>query len=147
VLAAVQEQVAIQCLTTKAPYKVRAWYQGDLHSSLTVTRERHMRERWKQAGLILLSALSVWFAFVASFVLLSSYPQYLMMYPPEFEGQLDVAIVCLAIYPAAVKWIERRVPTELSLWHALPGLAPGAGRHCTAFTRHGDSLACRRLSA
>ncbi len=84
-----------------------------------------MRERWKQAGLTLLTALAVWLAFVAGIFLLSSYPQYLMVNPSESEAHLDLAIVCLAIYLAAVKWIERRVPMELSPRHALPGLAPG----------------------
>jgi membrane protease YdiL (CAAX protease family) len=85
-----------------------------------------MRERWKQAGLILLSALAVWFAFIAGFLLLCRYPQYLMVNPSNLEAQLDLAIVCLAIYLAAARWIERRVPSELSLRHALPGLAQGA---------------------
>ena len=86
-----------------------------------------MRERWKQAGLLLLSVLAVWLVFYTGLYLLKyHYPAILAPYRSEAEGQLDVAVICLLAYLAAAKWIERRTPTELSPRHALSGLAAGA---------------------
>lgn len=84
-----------------------------------------MQTRWKQAGLIALSTLAVGLAVVASLLLLRNYPNSLMANPSQFEGQLDLAAVSLLSYLAAVRWIERRVPTEFSLRHALRVLAAG----------------------
>ena len=84
-----------------------------------------MGKAWKEAVLILLSNAAVWGAFVASFALLNTFPTLLMPHPGDFEGQIELAIVCLIAYLAAVRGIERRAPTELSARHALPGLAIG----------------------
>ena len=83
-----------------------------------------MREKWKEAGSILLTVLAVLFAFYASRHLLQNYPK-LLIYPSETVGQLEFAVVCLAAYLGAAKWIERRIPTEFSLNHALPDLFTG----------------------
>jgi uncharacterized protein len=84
-----------------------------------------MRERWKQAFWILVSAAVVLSVAFASLVLLNTYPNLLMLHPGDFEGQVELAIVCVAIYLAAVRWIERRPATELSPHHALQSLAAG----------------------
>ena len=86
-----------------------------------------MRERWKQAFWMLVSAATVLSVAFASLVLLNTYPDLLMMHPGDFEGQVELAIVCVAIYLAAVRWIERRPATELSPHHALRALAAGSG--------------------
>ncbi|HEY1851132.1 MAG TPA: CPBP family intramembrane glutamic endopeptidase [Candidatus Binataceae bacterium] len=57
----------------------------------------------------------------SSLRLLNAYPQSLMFHPGDFEGQIDLAIVTLVAYLAAVTWIERRAPAELR-----PHDAPGA---------------------
>ena len=84
-----------------------------------------MRERWKQAFWILVSAAVVLSVAFASLVLLNTYPNLLMLHPGDFEGQVELAIVCVAIYLAVVRWIERRPATELSPHHALQALAAG----------------------
>jgi membrane protease YdiL (CAAX protease family) len=79
-----------------------------------------MRERWKQAGLILLSLVAV----VAA---MAAYP-FLMTATANQSfhvGHIGLAIVCLVAYLAAARLIERRAPTELSLRHALPALGAG----------------------
>ncbi len=107
-----------------------------------------MRTRWKQAGLIALSTLAVGLAVVAGLLLLRNYPSSLMVNPSQFEGQLDLAAVSLLAYLVAVKWIERRVPTEFSLQHALRVLAAGTLAGIALLcARDGDSLGGRHLSA
>ena len=80
-----------------------------------------MRARWKQAGLILLSACTVAIAFAAYLKLLG-----VIGNRSAFLGYAGMGIICLAAYLAAVRWIERRVPTELSPRHALPAFAAGS---------------------
>src|SRR5262249_53131970 len=103
---------------SSAPRRVRCWWPP-------AWRFRDMRGRWQQAGLALLTALVVWLASVGTLFLLRTYPELLMWSPSELEGTLDLAIVCLAAYLAAVRWIERRAPSELSLRESLQVLAAG----------------------
>jgi hypothetical protein len=78
-----------------------------------------MRKRWKQAGLILLIFLALVLADAAGALLLRKSSL------PPFAVLVALAIVSIAIYLAAVKWIERRVVAEFSLRHALPELGGG----------------------
>jgi hypothetical protein len=84
-----------------------------------------MSERWKQAGLILLSTIAVWGALIGGFVLLRRYPTVLMPHPGKIGEYIELAILCVAAYVAAVRWIERRAPTELSLRPAPRELVGG----------------------
>lgn len=78
-----------------------------------------MRERWKQAGLILPVLLALVLADAAGVLLFRKSGL------PPLALALGMAIVFIALYLAAVKWIERRVATEFSLRHALPELGGG----------------------
>src|SRR5665213_3097079 len=80
-------------------------------------QEMRVTQRWKAAASIVPGLVAVAIAFVVVSLLLSNFGEAV-----QLPG---VAIVCLAGYLAAVKWIERREPTELSLHHALPVLAAG----------------------
>lgn len=79
-----------------------------------------MRERWKQAGLVLLSVLAVWLAYIA----------YMVRAPNFFSGLITAYIglgaLLLVFYLAAVKWIERRRAAELSLTAVGRELGAGA---------------------
>lgn len=76
-----------------------------------------MKQRWKEAGLIFPGFVAVVIAFVIVALLLRNLGGAVQL--------IGVAIICLTAYLAAVKWIERRAQTELSLHHALPVLAAG----------------------
>lgn len=78
-----------------------------------------MRERWKQAGLILLVFLALVLADAAAALLLRKSSL------PPFAVLVALAIASIAMYLAAVKRIERRVATEFSLRHALPEVGGG----------------------
>lgn len=79
-----------------------------------------MRDRWKQAGLILLSAVAVGLAITAAayFVSHSSNRSLVVAY-----GM--VATVSILAYLAATRWIERRPQSDFSLGHAVPVLIAG----------------------
>ncbi len=79
-----------------------------------------MRKRLKQAGLTFLSLLAVVIAFAGYAYLIAQSGN-----RSAFVGYVGLAIVCLVTYLAAARWIERRVPTEFSLHHALPALGAG----------------------
>lgn len=80
-----------------------------------------MRERWKQAGLVLLSTLVVWLAFEA-YKWLADH----VLAVSDIKVFVDeAAVVYFATYLAAVRWIERRIPTEFSVHGALPVLGAG----------------------
>jgi membrane protease YdiL (CAAX protease family) len=78
-----------------------------------------MRKRWKEAGLGLLTLLAV----VLVIALLQGT---LHRYIPT-GGAAVLALACLGTYVAGVKWIERRVPTELATRRALPEMMGGLG--------------------
>jgi len=82
-----------------------------------------MVERWKQAGLILLGALAIWSAsqvyLVVSKELVKSITNFIELY-------IGLGVLCLVLYLAAVKFIERRWPAELSLAGASRELGAGA---------------------
>lgn len=70
--------------------------------------ETDLRKRWIQAGLILLNLVPVVLVTVGALFLLRHY------HYSEAVSYLGSTAVCVATYLAAVKWIERRVPAELS---------------------------------
>jgi membrane protease YdiL (CAAX protease family) len=76
-----------------------------------------MKQRWKEAGLIALALVAVGLAFVGVSLVTGN--------SSESVQLIVLGLVCLVAYLAAVRWIERRVPRELSLHHALPVLAAG----------------------
>jgi membrane protease YdiL (CAAX protease family) len=84
-----------------------------------------MRQDWRQAGAIFLSTGTVWVIEIASPWLLSTYPTYLMIRSGDVEGEIELAILCLIAYLAAVRWIERRVAVELSPRRAPSSLTAG----------------------
>lgn len=94
-----------------------------------------MRERWKQAGLVFLSLLAV-FAMMAGYTTLVA--PIISRFVSEghllYAGHIGLAAVCLAAYLAATRLIERRIPTELSLSHALPALGAGMLIGCAQFS-------------
>lgn len=79
-----------------------------------------MRERWKQAGLTCLTLLAVAIAVAAYMFVLSQAGN-----QSAFIGHVGLAIVSFVAYLAAVKWIERRAPAELSFRSALPAFGVG----------------------
>ena len=81
--------------------------------------EPTVRERWKQAGLIVPALLALVLAQIAVMLLFrtSSLPQLALL--------VGNAIVVIVIYLAAVTWIERRAAAEFSLRRALPELGGG----------------------
>ncbi len=76
-----------------------------------------MRKTWKEAGLALLSLLVVAGGIVGVQLLLQKHLR--------AGGPAVVAVLCLAAYLAAQKWIERRTPVELAIHRALPEVAAG----------------------
>lgn len=74
--------------------------------------------RWKQAALILPSLLAVVLTIAAAIFLLKRGF-------PVFPVQAGAAIICLIVYFAGGKWIERRSTTGASLRVALAVLAAG----------------------
>jgi membrane protease YdiL (CAAX protease family) len=85
-----------------------------------------LRQTWKEVGLGLLNLLAVVAVVVATQPLLQKYLR--------AAGAAVLAMLCLATYLAASKWIERRTPTELAIGHALPevaiGMLSGLGLFC-----------------
>jgi membrane protease YdiL (CAAX protease family) len=79
-----------------------------------------MRTRWKQAGLILLGLLAL---VIARFGW--SYFAFEMGNRSPFLDFVPAALIMLAVYVAATRWIEQRPATELSPRRALPVLAAG----------------------
>jgi uncharacterized protein len=76
-----------------------------------------LRKTWKEVGLGLLNLLAVVVVLVGIQPLLRKYL--------GAAGAAVLAVLCLATYVAASKWIERRMPTELAIHRALPELATG----------------------
>ena len=76
-----------------------------------------MRKTWKEVGLGLLNLLAVVVVLVGIQPLLHKYL--------GAAGAAVLAVLCLATYVAASKWIERRAPAELAIHRALPELATG----------------------
>jgi CAAX protease family protein len=79
--------------------------------------EKTLRKTWKEVGLGLLNLLAVVAVVVVTQPLLQKYLR--------AAGAAVLAMLCLATYSAASKWIERRTPTELAIDRALPELAIG----------------------
>jgi CAAX protease family protein len=79
-----------------------------------------LRKTWKEAGLGLLNLLLVVAVIVASQLWLQKHFR-----SAGPTGAALIAVLCLGVYIAGSKWIERRTPTELSLRHALPELGAG----------------------
>jgi membrane protease YdiL (CAAX protease family) len=88
-----------------------------------------LRDRWKQAGLILLSGLAVFVALNVCGVLLSEAGIRAL-----FASYIIGAAACFAAYLAAVRWIERRAPTEFSPARALPAVAWGVAGGIALFS-------------
>jgi|SRR6185437_7344679 len=99
-----------------------------------------MRDVWKQAGLILLHTIVIWGAMLGSLRLLNGYPQSLMFYPGDFEGQIDLAIVTLVAYLAVVTWIERRAGGTPSARCAGRLRRRRSDGYCPYVARHRHSL-------
>jgi uncharacterized protein len=76
-----------------------------------------LRNTWKEKGLGLLNLLVVVVVLVGIQPLLRKYL--------GAAGAAVLAVLCLATYVAASRWIERRVPTELAIHRVLPELATG----------------------
>ena len=92
-------------------------------ADLTDVTWRRPCARWKQAGLILLSMLAVWPASQVYMVLSNEVVKSLTDFIEQYIG-LDA--LCLVLYLAAVKCIERRRPAELSLAGVSRELGAGA---------------------
>ena len=82
-----------------------------------------MREKWKQAGLILLSVSAIW---LADFAYMQLMRGTVTSFPGLVAAFVGFAALCLVLYLAAVKWIERRRAAELSLAGAGRELGAGA---------------------
>jgi uncharacterized protein len=76
-----------------------------------------LRQTWKEVGLGLLNLLVVIAVIVGIQPLLHKYL--------GASGAAVVAVLCLATYVAASKWIERRVPAELAIGRLLPEFSAG----------------------
>lgn len=76
-----------------------------------------MRKTWKEVGLGLLNLLAVVAVVVVTQPLLHKYL--------GAAGAAVLAVLCLATYLTASRWIERRAPTELAIHRVLPELATG----------------------
>ena len=76
-----------------------------------------MRKTWKEVGLGFLNLLAVAGVIAVAQPLLQRYS--------GAAGAGVLAVLCLGVYVAASKWIERRTPTELSIQHAPVELAAG----------------------
>ena len=77
-----------------------------------------MRKPWKEAGLGLLNLVAVIVVIVAAQPLLRKFL-------PDAVGAATLALLILATYIAASKWIERRRPSELEARRLLPEIAGG----------------------
>lgn len=77
-----------------------------------------MRKPWKEAGLALLNLVAVIVVIVAAQPLLHKFL-------PDAVGAATLALLVLATYIAASKWIERRRPSELEARRLLPEIAGG----------------------
>ena len=77
-----------------------------------------MHNPWKEAGLGLLNLVAI------VLVIVVAQPVF-RKYLPDAAGAALMAVLVLATYIAASKWIERRSPTELDVRHLLPGAAAG----------------------
>lgn len=77
-----------------------------------------MRKSWKEAGLGMLNLLAIILAIVAA-------QPVLRKHVPDMAGEALLALLVLATYVAASKWIERRTPSELSARRLLPEAATG----------------------
>jgi len=90
---------------------------GNIHATF---RENDVRERWKQAGLALLSLLAYVVVFGGSiFVLLRMHNN------SAIAAYGGLALLSVIVYVAAARWIERRPVAELALAPALPELFGG----------------------
>jgi membrane protease YdiL (CAAX protease family) len=70
-----------------------------------------MKKRWKEAGLIFVTTLAVWFTdllFYPYFLKITHIPQ------GSFLSYVVFLILPIGVYLASVKWIERRNPNEFS---------------------------------
>jgi membrane protease YdiL (CAAX protease family) len=76
-----------------------------------------LRKTWKEVGLGFLNLLALAGVIAAAQPLLQKYS--------GAAGAGVLAVLCLGVYVAASKWIERRVPTELSVQRAPVELAAG----------------------
>ena len=76
-----------------------------------------MRKTWKEVGLGFLNLLAVAGVIAVAQPLLQRYS--------GAAGAGVLAVLCLGVYVAASKWIERRTPTELSIRQAPMELAAG----------------------
>lgn len=77
-----------------------------------------MRESWKEVGLGLLNLA------VIVLMVVTGQPMF-RKYLPNGVGRALLALLVLAAYVAASKWIERRTPSELAVSRLLPEVAAG----------------------
>lgn len=77
-----------------------------------------MRKPWKEAGLALLNLVAVVLVIVVAQPLLRKFL-------PDAVGAATLALLVLATYIAASKWIEHRTPSELEVRRLLPETAGG----------------------
>jgi membrane protease YdiL (CAAX protease family) len=85
-----------------------------------------LRKTWKEVGLGLLNLLLVVGAVIAVQPMLKKYL--------GSAGAAVLAALCLGVYIAACKWIERRSPTELAVRQAPAELAAGMLLGLTLFS-------------
>lgn len=88
-----------------------------------------MREKWKQAGLILLTVLAVAAALNAA-----GYLAYKLVGGNFIAIYFTAALASFVAYLVAVRWIERRQVTEFSPAAALPALGGGLGGGIALFS-------------
>jgi membrane protease YdiL (CAAX protease family) len=77
-----------------------------------------MRKSWKEVGLGMLNLLAIVLVIVAA-------QPVLRKHLPDTVGGALLALLVLATYVAASKWIERRTPSELDVSRLLPEVATG----------------------
>lgn len=77
-----------------------------------------MRRSWKEAGLGMLNLLAIVLVIAAT-------QPVLRKHLPDTVGATLLALLVLATYVAASKWIERRTPSELNASRLLPEVAAG----------------------
>src|SRR5450631_1544642 len=77
-----------------------------------------MRKSWKEVGLGMLNLLAIVLMIVAA-------QPVLRKHLPDTVGGALLALLVLATYVAASKWIERRTPSELDVSRLLPEVATG----------------------
>jgi uncharacterized protein len=91
---------------------------SSLRSAYGFTWEATLLKSWKETGLGLLNLAAIILLIVAA-------QPVFRKHLPNGVGRALLALLVLAAYVAASKWIERRTPSELSVSRLLPEAAAG----------------------